>query len=435
MKNAKTFFKAQTFILLMLFLSLIVCFIMGDVAFADTQMSVVNFESYEGELVVSDLDGTAGVITDLECIRRNKDIFEDYINIKNGKVLVPDRDNDNNVLAYLVTDIAENGIETQPIHTYTNIDKTKIDYEELILSNSVSAINEDNIVLHSSSDEDAYDFMSVQSYFEVYVKNGWQKLIHIASVRMKFAVDYFPTDNNNYNFYVGRYEISVMPTSKTTLKRFSMIPMQHDSSYMDEISSQSNNAMATISKGFTFNTGINAKEGISIGTSDVEISVGLGQSISIGFSYSISSADGAAGFSPAARYRMNDDCFGDPFIIRRSGRSNSVSQSDLRNDKGKAYTALYYATYRAPKSYQYLNLGLVFKDLELWGQVGEPSYDLSNINWYGFFASWDYPFNNKTIIAMGSDPEGSQRFQNHEVHCTMPPKGTIGTTIFSYGEN
>ncbi|MCX4361884.1 MAG: hypothetical protein OSJ74_00645 [Clostridia bacterium] len=176
MNKVKTIYKIQTIILLAVMLCLIVCLTIGGTASADTNLPVINLENCEEKLENDDLFGYAGVVTDKDCIRENKAVFDDYINNQYGKVIIPERDNESNVLAYQLVGFEKTGMLLYPLYSYGEVDKSQIEYSDLLF----------NTANLSVLDGDAYDFMSTTITFYVYSKNYLNKyLIVMRSIYRK----------------------------------------------------------------------------------------------------------------------------------------------------------------------------------------------------------------------------------------------------------
>lgn len=431
MNKVKTIYKLQTIILLAVMLCLIVCLTIGGTASADTNLPVINLENCEEKLENDDLFGYAGVVTDKDCIRENKAVFDDYINKQNGKVIIPERDDESNVLAYQFIGFTEEGMAVYPIYSYSKIEKSFIDYQELIRDDTILISEKDKNIMLSATNDNYSDYMSIDVSFCVYVKRYVGNYFKIGAVRMKMTIDYFPSDNPNFNSYVGRYEVYVSPSSKYTLKSFKMTPMVPKDINVNTINSETNHNAATETKSFTFNTGITAQAGMQIGSSDASISIGDSRSISMSFGYSVSAPSGASSVVEDAGIKELDNYFGHPLTVTRSGRSNSMWSTDLNNDKGKSYSGLYYATHRIRKDANGGCLGLLFSDLSLWAQAGEPSYGEDNTEMVWLLAGWEQNFNNKVILALGSSPDGDQYFEDVLASCSLPNKGSAnGILIF-----
>jgi len=126
----KIFFKMQAIIMLVAILCALL--IVGvSITNADCDNTVANLEYAEQPIDYQNIAGKLGVVTDINTFSKNKETFEEYINLSDGRVLVPDRDNSSEVLAYQVVGFCDEGIMLYPIYTYSLVDKSQIDYEEL----------------------------------------------------------------------------------------------------------------------------------------------------------------------------------------------------------------------------------------------------------------------------------------------------------------
>ncbi len=425
MNKVKVFYKIQTIILLAILVSLIACFTVGT-AFADSELPVVNLENCDEQIEEGDLTGYAGVITDLDCVKQNKKVFASYIESDNGKVLLPNRDNDSNVLAYQIIGFSEKGIVTYPIYTYSKIDKSCVNYNDLLKDDSVLISENDKNTMLAATDDNYSDYMFVEVSFCVYSKKSANNYVKIGAVRLRMTIDYFPTDNPNYNSYVSRYEVCVTPTNKATLKSFNMTPLYSDEVRVDTSNVHTNHEAATTTRNFTFNTGIESKKGLQIGVSDASVSVDKGGMISMSFGYSISVPEGATSVVQKADVKRLDQFYGSPLQVTRSGRSNSMWSTHLRQDLGKTYSGLYYATHRIQKDQNGGCLGLLFSDLSLWGTIGEPSYDEGNAEKVLLIATWENNFSNKMIMVLDGDAGNNQYFDDSEAHSSLTGEGSIG---------
>ena len=433
MSNVKIFYKIQTIFFLAIFVSLIVCFTTGSV-FADTELPVLDLEHCDKRIEERDLAGYAGVITNLDCVKRNKDVFARYIDSAAGNVLLPNRDNADNVLAYQLVGFCETGIAVYPIYAYNQVDKACVDYRQLVTDETVrmSDRDKDTILAATATDDRYHDYMSVDISFCVFSRKPINNYVNIGAVRIKMTVDYFPSDNPNYNEYGGRYEVYVSPSAKTTLRSFLMTPVVCDEIRVDTDNACTNHNAPITTSSFTYSTGITAQTGMQIGLTDASISVGQTRNISMAFGYSISVPQGASSVVQSAVLKRIDNFYGFPIQVTRSGRSNSMWSSDLKNDRGITYSGLYYATHRIRRDVGAGCLGLHFSNLSLWGQSGEPSYDEENTEIVSLIAKWNNNFDNKTFVVVAGSPDGDQYFENYEAHSSLPKEGTeAGILIFS----
>ncbi len=426
MNKVKSFYKIQTIIILSLILCLIVCFTVGGTASADSKGYVLNLENYNDKIVEDDLMGSSGIVTDINCIKHNKDVYENYITNQKGRVIIPERDNESNILAYQLIGFSEKGIATHPIYLYNEIDKTNLDYEELIYDDNIFVTETDTERMLSATNEDQIDYMFLDASFCVYVKRYVGNYFNVGSVRMRMTLDYIPSDNSNYNSYIGRYEVTVTPTGKYALQSFKMTPLVPDDIAVDTTNSGTNHQAVTVTTNFGFNTGIITKKGASFSSSDFQVSIGTDRNLSISFGYSISAPDGASSVVQEANRVNYGGMHGYPIKVKRA------SGSDIQS-KGKTYTGLYYATHRIKKDAMTGGVGLAFNKLALYGQVGEPSYSADNTEQVILAAVWDQPFNNKTMMFLAGDPDGSQYLSDYNAYSDLPRKGEM-PGIWTFGE-
>lgn len=265
--------------------------------------------------------------------------------------------------------------------------------------------------------DNEYGNMSLSTIFFAYARNGLQKMIPVAGVQLKIDVDYVPSTDTEYDNYVVRMDVNVGAGTKWTLKRFTMMPGRYNNSEFKYGNDRNNHGQSTIPEDLYFYTGITTLDGVSFNDADIDVTKNSNNQINFEFLSQFPTPSGASEFEiSSVEYPNNDNkkVYLDgyavkPMVIRRYGRSNSTSSSDLKNDRGKNYTAVYYATYKVKKGVKERHFGFVFNQLEIWGQAGEPSFKLNDntdkltVNFY-----WENEFDNKIILADFSDTEGSQ---------------------------
>lgn len=416
MNKVKTIYKIQTIILLAVMLCLIVCLTIGGTASADTNLPVINLENCEEKLENDDLFGYAGVVTDKDCIRENKAVFDDYINNQYGKVIIPERDNESNVLAYQLVGFEKTGMLLYPLYSYGEVDKSQIEYSDLLF----------NTANLSVLDGDAYDFMSTTITFYVYSKNYLNKYLNIASVKIKMSVDFFPAEDALYNYYVAKYEVCVMPWKKAGVKGFVMSTVVSKDVYMDEYKTMTNNVEGDKTHGITFNTGI--KSGVKIDENG--ITVEKGKEVSLGFNYSFSAPSGSSTLKESGVTRF-DQFEATDYQLRPNHKIYLGS-----GKFGDRYSGLIYKTYRVQKSNGGGLVGLRFDRLDLRGDVGQSSFDLENTETIMILAAWENVFSNRKIMLMSGNVEGedktTQYYEDFSHSSSLPNESSIfGMYIYS----
>ncbi len=287
--------------------------------------------------------------------------------------------------------------------------------------------------------EDEYDYMTFDIIFTAVARNGLQKMIPIGAVQLHLGIHYIPSTDANYDFYVIRSEIIVAPESSFTLKRFTMTPARWNNSGFEIIREQNNKGAALISNGSTFKTGITGKEGVDYTSSDLEVTwnnygeVSF-EYVSLNYNDEIKSRYGAPRYEIQGEKTILNNYAGKPMIVSRDGRSNSAWSSDLKNDRGKCYTSLYYATYRVDKNIRDRHFGFVFNELEMWGQAGQPSFSLnSDKDKLTILTSWEDNFSNKAINATMSPASGGQYFAKVLVGSSLKTVENTDT-LFNFAE-
>ncbi|MDE6473959.1 MAG: hypothetical protein K2L70_02565 [Clostridia bacterium] len=340
-------------------------------------------------------------------------------------MLITDR-TESNTLAYQLLGFSEEGIVVYPIYSYNKIDKDFVNYDELIYDDTLLASVKDKVALMSSNDSSKKRFMYVDVSFGVYAKSYVNKYNKIGSVRMRMTLNYFPSNDADYNSYVGRFEVCVTPTSKYTLRSFNMTPVFSNEIPVGIENSGTNNESAIETRSFTFNTGIAKQEGAEVDASsgDATISVGTSNNISMSFGYSISHPSGASSVVETANRLEFDNFYGYKIQVTRSGGTKGVI--NLSHDQGKTFMGLYYATLNIDKKLENGGVGFVFSDLSLWAQAGEPSYSEGNIEKVWVQAGWDQPFNNRVIMVAGSSRDGDQYFEDYRAECSLSNEGALG---------
>ncbi len=290
--------------------------------------------------------------------------------------------------------------------------------------------------------EKEYGNMGIDLGLFAFARNGLQKMIIMSALDISFDVDYIPTSDANFDYYILRLDILVEPESFATLKRFTMTPAHNiDGKFVkDKINKD---GLLSSKEDEIFQTGITAMDGAYLDLSEMEISITGGGEVKMEFlSKNLTSfiAEVPEKKVGAPRYEilkeidiLGGNYHGTPMIVRRHGWENSGS--DLRNDKGTTYAALYYGVYKVPKNVRERRIAFRFNELEIWGQVGQPSFSLnSNKDYVTIEATWRNKFDNKTISAEVSDKTGGQYLSQYFVKSTLPRTTTKTETTFSYSD-
>ena len=260
--------------------------------------------------------------------------------------------------------------------------------------------------------EDEYDYMTFDIIFTAVARNGLQKMIPIAGVQMHFGIDYIPSTDAEYDYYVVRLDVQVAPESFATLKKFNMLPARWKDdgfSLVDIMVNNDNNS--NISGNMRYETIIQAKEGVDFSYNDVNIMWDSNRYIYFDFISQFQTPN----CNPAFNIEGNENSSllsgytGKPMEIKRKGASNNYS--DLKSNKGKTCTAVYYATYKVRKNIRKRHFGFVFNQLEVWGQIGQPAFSLNtDKDKLTVLASWENGFSNRAINATMSPASGGQYF-------------------------
>lgn len=289
--------------------------------------------------------------------------------------------------------------------------------------------------------EKEYGNMGIDLGLFAFARNGLQKMIIMAALGINFDVDYIPTSDTNYDYYILRLDILVEPESFATLKRFTMTPARYSGCTFPKM--KVNEGLLSSKEDEIFSSEIIAMDGAYLDLSEMETSITGGGEVKMEFlsrelvSFMATNEDKKVG---APRYEilkeidiLGGNYHGTPMIVRRHGWENSGS--DLRNDKGTTYAALYYGVYKVPKNVRERRIAFRFNELEIWGQVGQPSFKLnSDKDYITITATWQNKFDNKTISAEVSDKTGGQYLSQYFVESTLPRTTTKTETTFSYSD-
>lgn len=287
--------------------------------------------------------------------------------------------------------------------------------------------------------EDEYGNLAFDTNIAVYVKNGLQQMIIIGGFSIHFDLDYIPTSDQYYDYYVLRLDVMFIPENFATLKRFTMTPARYNNSSFQFVKEYNNDGMATIADNIVFKTGIRSMEGADYYAAERDLS-NLYSTDGIQMAFGSQNLDDqvndttlkkfAPGFTVAnSEDTQFDNYAGRSMVIRRYGRNNSSSSSDLRNDRGKSYTAVYYGTYRVAKNVYERHVAFRLNQLEIWGQAGQPSFSLSNDDSLTIKASWQNKFNNKNLLVKFTDIAGSQYFVGFLHSSSLPNIESSETTL------
>lgn len=292
--------------------------------------------------------------------------------------------------------------------------------------------------------EKEYGNMGIDLGLFAFARNGLQKMITIASVGITFDIDYIPTSDADFDYYIMRLDILVEPQDFATLKRFTMTPARNIDGKFVKDKEKVNEGFLSSKLDEIFQTGITAMDGAYLDLSEMEISLTGGGEVKMEFlSRELTSfietnsgrKVGAPEFKVLEETGVFGNYYGVPREVRRAGRSNSSSSSDLRNDRGITYAALYYGVYQVPKSVRERRIAFRFNELEVWGQVGQPSFKLnSDQDYVKIEATWQNKFDNKTIVAEVSDKRSGQYLASYLVRSTLPRTTGKTETTFSYSD-
>ena len=145
-------------------------------------------------------------------------------------------------------------------------------------------------------------------------------------------------------------------------------------------------------------------------------------------SYSLSAPLGAVYIQSSAE-TPNYGFLYKPFHVRPS----------ISSKKGYSYSGLVYNTYRMMKSQEKGALGITFKNLDIKGQIAEPSFDIENGDSCAIIATWDNTFDNKAMMIVQGVEEGHsdkshQYFDDLSTYSSLPNKHSAGFSI-NYTEN
>ena len=427
MNKVKSIYKIQAIIVLVLIIALIACFTLGGTASADTEMSVLDLENCDKQLEERDLSASAGVIADINCIKQNKAVFDNYIKKQDGKVIIPERDNEKNILAYQLVDFSDRGVEVFPIYAYNKVDKSDIDYKEIIKNDTaLISDSEKQRVMAAATDENYPDYTFFETSFCVYVKGYTGSYNNVAAIRMKLTVDYIPNDNPNFNSYIGRYEIVVSPSKKYAFKSMKMIPVVPNDIAVSTEKEGNNNQSPVETVSFGFDTGISSSKNISFGSSGYEASVGDNGNLMLKFGYSISAPSGSANVVKSADVQDYGGLHGYPITVTKAFGTDATR-------KGVTYTGLYYASHSIKRDAQSGGVGLMLRNLSLYGQAGEPSYKEENEDAVAIITTWEQPFHDKKTLFIATDPDGSQYFKDYFNYTDLHQIGAL-PGILTYGE-
>ena len=282
--------------------------------------------------------------------------------------------------------------------------------------------------------EEDYDYMTFDIIFFAFARNGLQKMIPIAGVQLHLGIDYIPSTDPNYDYYIVRMDVQVAPESIATLKSFTMMPARWKKdgfTLMNELHNQKNN---NIMGGSVYETGLQARENVDFSNNDVNITWDSYRYVNLDYVSQFPAPNCNPGFSIAQQEDANIlyGYAGKPMKITRAGASNNLS--DLSKNKGKTCTALYYATYKVRKDIKERHFGFVFNQLDVWGQVGQPSFSLNtDKDKLTVLASWEDGFKNKAINATMTASSGGQYFAKALVGSSLPTVENTDTS-FNFSE-
>ncbi len=386
-------------VLTILLSSLICCF----AACNSSDSGVVNVEGCQKQLVDSDFSGVSAIITDLQTVKQNQSVFESALN--NSNVLIPERDSNSNVLAWQLIGFTQDGAVLYPIYLFNKVDKSQIDYAELVNDSSALLNNKEKEYIYSSCYADNQNAMSISVSYCVFVKNYLGKYKRIGMIKSKVAFYYFPIDNATYDHYIGRYETSVIPTSKYTFKSYDMTSMTVRESRMDENITYTNTWGEQLpSDGVAINTGILYRE--SYGEfidKDVVASSGSNGFMKLTFDTPYYEKRGVANVVARDFIGHEREGYDDYWGFISTVSHHSVGDKiTLAADRGKAYTGVRYTHYRAYKDVDDVGVNYLIDNLSLWGQVGEPSYNGGYDNYILISLASSHELTSKSITMKNS---------------------------------
>lgn len=357
---------------------------------------IVNIEGCQKQLVAGDLSGANGIITDLQTVKQNRDVFENALSSSN--VLIPERDSDSNVLAWQLLGFAQDEAILYPIYLFNEVDKSQVDYAELVNDDRALLSRAEKDYVYSSR-RDNQNAMSLLVSYCVYVKNYLGKYHRAGMIKIKVAFYYFPTDDATYDHYISRLETTVIPTSKYTLKSFDMTPMTLIDNRMEDNKTLLNPINRQLpNEWFEFDTCIQYKHSYGYEIDKDAITLNEGGYMTLKFNTPVYEKRGVANATQrwfvGTEREGYDDYWGFISTVSRYCIGETMT---LPLDKGKAYTGVCYKHYRAFKEINDVGINFLIDNLSLWGQTGEPSYKGGYDNYIFISLAGSHEFTSKSI--------------------------------------
>lgn len=356
------------------------------------------------KLTYNMIEDKRGVILNEAAIESNLHVLDQYLTFAGGEVIIPNRE-PGNVLGWRLTNIEGKNYTLEPFFLLNaDINKQKIDYVE-----EMNTVQETDF---------ATDFMSATVSFSVYGTDWFQHQSKVATVYIRYELEYYDIGNPNYDYYLGKYEITVAPVSGTYLNEF----------YMALMLPADNQNCPDMSVIATNNTPKDETDSSQLGTKYTfpidSPSEGEG-SVEVVFSYSSSAPDGSSTLSiTSTDVIANDSSF--------NYTTFAVEPSDDKDD-GDSYTGLMHIQYRVPSWQSMSGCGIAFYGLDLGGNIGKPGYNKENTDCAMIAGSWYTPFDDRGIMILSgtsdnipSDDVIDQGFADYSFYCSLPNKSAFG---------
>ena len=384
--------------------------------YAEEQSPYLDLED-DPKAVISygSIKNKSGLILNSSVVENNRHVLALYLN-DGGQIIIPNRASGDNILGWRVLEITDSDYTLDPFYIYnSSIDKNAIDYTEEFSSSQNTAF--------------ATDFMSGSISFSVYGSDWFNRIGLIAHVNVSGSFDYFDINNDNYSYYIGKYEVSVTPydeRAKVTSFKMSLMMSSDENRDLDSSIIATNDVKGTE----TFGISIGSEYGYSVNA--IPPSIGESGKIGATFSYSYSAPDGSSTISGPIPNNFGDDAY--------TYRTFTVKPTDA-SDYDESYSGLIHVAYRMPSYQQFGGAGITFHGLSLKSKINNPGYDEENADCAVIMAAWSYPFEEKTMVigagqlaSLIEDDVEKQYFNDYSLFCSLPNKSILGST-YVYTEN
>lgn len=355
-----------------------------------------------------EIQSKKGMILNTEVIKNNSKAIDKYLEQQKGEIIIPNR-KPGKVLGWRLKDIEGENLIVEPFYLYNSeIDKTQINYMEEFTTRETVDL--------------ATDFLSGTISFSVYGTDWFSRVGLVAHVYIYMSIDYYDLNNPNYSYYIGKYEVAVVPyDGRVKVESFKMCLMQYSdgSKDLDQQVITTNNMQGTESVGGNIQVGMKNADGSIEGQ------------ITTSYNYNFSVPDRTSQMQGPVINRYDQDYIYNTYKVSPADKANY----------GDSYSGLILMQYRMPAGQTFGGAGIAFRELGLKSKINNPGYDVKNADSAIMFAGWEYPFINKSmmmVVGKMSDLEGGdnskQYFEDLTETCSLPKRTTLGGIIM-YEEN